>query len=461
MRVTRPTARPAFTLTEMMVATALCLFLMLVISQAFGAATKTFQTVRTAGQLQERLRGGITVIRRDLASDHFGPLHGTLGGPKLSNQQMHLLGWTPPEVGYFEMGLPGVASGVEHKGSSFAEPYLSPAADGDGLYSTRAVMDVSSLTQYGLRFTVRVPAGVPGELFSAEFEPSARLLGDARINEFPDPTRPVIYSRWAEVTYFLERLPEGPGPHTPVHTLYRRVRLLAPTSGGGIDIPYDNPAAYPAFPGKTPSSLIADRYPDVAIEEFAGGFRFLGPADVTDRVRRLRMEPAARLNRTTGLAERTGSDILMTDVISFEVKATWYHNPILNVPSIPGDYGGTSPDPAQLQAGPLGRTHPWLFTDGPFFDVPASSTNRGSYAAWFDTWGPVQSHYIPPDNRKVTYVVSDYLDWADLSCVWSPVALHKWLQPPLRVNVRALQIKIRIWDPRAEKARQVTIVQEV
>src|SRR5215207_1695377 len=101
MRVTRPTARPAFTLTEMMVATALCLFIMLVISQAFGGATKTFTVMRTAGQLQERLRGGITVIRRDLANDHFGPPYFTLNGPKLANQQMHMPDWTLPLSGYF------------------------------------------------------------------------------------------------------------------------------------------------------------------------------------------------------------------------------------------------------------------------------------------------------------------------------------------------------------------------
>jgi len=34
-------------------------------------------------------------------------------------------------------------------------------------------------------------------------------------------------------------------------------------------------------------------------------------------------------------------------------------------------------------------------------------------------------------------------------------------QVPVRINVRALQIRLRIWDPRKEQARQVTIIQEI
>ena len=33
--------------------------------------------------------------------------------------------------------------------------------------------------------------------------------------------------------------------------------------------------------------------------------------------------------------------------------------------------------------------------------------------------------------------------------------------PPLRIRIDAIQIKIRIWDNKAEQARQITIVQDV
>ncbi|HVK14040.1 MAG TPA: hypothetical protein VM597_35180, partial [Gemmataceae bacterium] len=125
-----------------------------------------------------------------------------------------------------------------------------------------------------------------------------------------------------------------------------------------------------------------------------------------------------------------------------------------------GDYAGSSADAATFQAGPLGGTHPWLFTDGPFFDLTRSTLNptyrdRGR----FDTWGLVQtlSNPQPPFTGPGPYTLSDFFDITTLAGSTTP---HQ-LQPPLRVNVKSLQIKIRIWDPRAEQARQVTIVQEV
>ena len=66
MRIQRSTPRTGFTLMELLVATALILFIMAIIAQAFGAASKTFTTMRTAGQLQERNRTATNIIRKDL-----------------------------------------------------------------------------------------------------------------------------------------------------------------------------------------------------------------------------------------------------------------------------------------------------------------------------------------------------------------------------------------------------------
>ena len=78
-------SRPAFTIVEMMVATALILVIMLIISQAFASASKTFRTIRAAGDMQAQLREGVTTARRDLAADHFGSPYGSArGGPRVS-----------------------------------------------------------------------------------------------------------------------------------------------------------------------------------------------------------------------------------------------------------------------------------------------------------------------------------------------------------------------------------------
>src|SRR5437899_1994936 len=103
MRI-RHAARTGFTLVEMLVATALVLMIMLIISTALGSASKTFTTLRTAGILQERGRTGITILRKDLGSDHFAPPYGSArGGPHLSDQRLDQAGWSTPRAGYFEI----------------------------------------------------------------------------------------------------------------------------------------------------------------------------------------------------------------------------------------------------------------------------------------------------------------------------------------------------------------------
>src|SRR4051794_35510351 len=95
--------RAGFTLVEMLVATALVLVIMLIITQAFASASKTFTTVRAAGDMQTRLRTGINIARKDLGADHFGPPYGSArGGPHLSDQRLDQPGWGPPRAGYFE-----------------------------------------------------------------------------------------------------------------------------------------------------------------------------------------------------------------------------------------------------------------------------------------------------------------------------------------------------------------------
>ena len=139
--------RHAFTLTEMMVATALCLFIMALISVGFGRGLDTFSKLRSVGLLQDRLRAASTVMKRDLASNHFqGPFEAGFSGPQLSDQRLDRVGWRPPQGGYFylEQGdpLPNAIEGF----------------DPDGLWSTRAV-------NHRMSFTMNVPMSASSEIF--------------------------------------------------------------------------------------------------------------------------------------------------------------------------------------------------------------------------------------------------------------------------------------------------------
>src|SRR5262245_46777387 len=73
-RSIHPTAlrRQGFTVVELLVAMALIVFIMTILSEAFSAGLKTFRDLKAAGDMSERLRSATTVLRSDLlAADHF------------------------------------------------------------------------------------------------------------------------------------------------------------------------------------------------------------------------------------------------------------------------------------------------------------------------------------------------------------------------------------------------------
>src|SRR5688572_11398631 len=63
--------RPAFTLVEMMVSVALVLFIMVILTEAFGKGLESFRTLKSVGDMESRLRAADMVLRRDLKADHF------------------------------------------------------------------------------------------------------------------------------------------------------------------------------------------------------------------------------------------------------------------------------------------------------------------------------------------------------------------------------------------------------
>lgn len=427
MRSRRPN-RPAFTLVEMLVAVALTLVIMVIIAQAFASATRTFSTLRTAGQLQEKTRSAAAMIRRDLTAEHFdGPFIPGRSGPRVGDQRLDQAGWVPPRAGYFE---------VRQFGTSTFEPVNAPTQEPEGLPSTRADSHIA-------RFTVKLPGGPAAELYCAELQaapaqPGEPSAADRRINSFPTGST-VVYSRWAEVQYFL--YPNGDatpatanGPSLPLYSLRRRLRVLA-TTGVTYDVNAQRAAVlmaqYPDLgmavqgPSSTPNNVL---------------LRVLGPEDVTNPAVRLPyQQPAQRVNNAGGTFP-TGDDIVLTDVLSFEVKASWFSNPTFEAiltnssPAVPTLLGSGN-------------------TDDPFSDLPPSTLNNGAYAGVrvFDTW------YRAPN--------LDDVDWdrpAPTVIPGTPGFLSRRIdQVPVRINLRALQIRLRIWDSLKNQARQMTIVQEI
>jgi prepilin-type N-terminal cleavage/methylation domain-containing protein len=492
-------SRAGFTLIEMMVATALVLVIMLIITQAFASASKTFTTLRTAGYMQERLRTGINVSRKDLGSDHFAPPYlSNRGGPHVSDQRLDQAGWQPPYRGYFEYRQLGEITG----GPSVLEPTLNPRTDGDGLTSTRAVSN-------RLRFTVRLPDGPATELFTAQFHPT--FTGDSRVNAFVNG-QSLLYTRWAEITYLLWPMQDSTSPTgfantksdgtgLPRYTLRRRVRLLAPAS---VDY-YMQPAQAiqiilacaqyidvipPFIAGPAPDSiLVQPQYgPNTVILRMPGPEALNAPdVDYTPTfppfnsnqptyVKRLKFpeevpDPTAYLPDYQ--VHPTGDDIVMTDVLSMDIKAAWFFNPAFDnlvqstypYPQFPYPSPPNAPpiQPALTQPPPSNAAlvlppssvFAGMNMDEPFWDLQPSLLAPGN-ARWFDTGKA----------KLVPFPQTDPSDWDNPGTFGPAPQSPGFLTPgtttvPTRINVRALQIKFRVWDPRAEQARQATIVSEV
>src|SRR5437588_4973345 len=137
--------RRAFTLVELLVAMALIVFIMSILTGAFTAATKTFRNLKAAGDMAERLRAVSAQLRWELAADHFE------GKKRLSQDSFWVNG--PPEQGFFRLwqGSPPAAN----------NPYYTlEGTDLDGIESYRAV-------DHALHFTVKLRGNNPSHVYSA------------------------------------------------------------------------------------------------------------------------------------------------------------------------------------------------------------------------------------------------------------------------------------------------------
>jgi Prokaryotic N-terminal methylation motif len=223
--------RKAFTLVEMLVAVALIIFIMVLLSEAFVAGLETFRQLKAIGDMEERMRMVTTVLRRDLTADHFE------GKRRLSDFDFWQQG--PPREGYFRIWQ--------------STPLVLEGSDPDHIYSTRSVNTSLSYTikKRGNRredfFTARRfnPGTTPGF-------PTGVLTVLDQLTTFNQPDFPssrfedteTYTSQWAEAVVFLR--PNGTtAGGQPLFSLYRQVKLLLP----------NNSAANFGVPGSAPGSI--------------------------------------------------------------------------------------------------------------------------------------------------------------------------------------------------------------
>ena len=370
--------RLAFTLPEVMVAAAMSLVIMAILAVAFQKGIDAFRTLRAVGQMQDRLKSAENILKRDLASEHFGGIHRQgFSGPYVRDQRMDLVGWMPPEEGFFTV--------------TQASDSVPEGTDGD--------VDSSRATNHSLQFTIKLTGKREEDYFTAQAPGNVAALSPS---DFARTGQ--LVSRWGEVSYFLVANGDsttGPAPQ-PLFSLYRRQRVIAASSSG--------------------ATTAADEasYPELSVS----GGQLNSPSTIVQRGKRspLSKDTGSGAWHPSRLQDAfEGDDILLTDVISFEVKANW------------------SSGAASLPAEGLPSGFDW-----PFAVFPASPRNATFNAnrRTFDTWSSTDGNGI---------------DWNDLTSINASSANR----PPLRIRVNSLQIRIRVWDKATESARQITIVQDV
>jgi prepilin-type N-terminal cleavage/methylation domain-containing protein len=222
--------RHGFTLVEMLVAMALTLFVMAILSQAFVTALETFSGLKAIGDMQQSLRVAMTNLRTDLSQAHFE------GARKLSDS------WSgPPKQGYFFLRH---GSTVQPKPANPPFPnYMIEGDDADNLRSFKALDHVLAFTirlrgnrreNYMISADIPYKPGAPPEI-SPLSKDTTNFWGQPRDGLFNpiDPANlqdPDTYaSQWAEIAYFLWQTgvtEEG----VPLYGLYRAQYLLVPNA---------------------------------------------------------------------------------------------------------------------------------------------------------------------------------------------------------------------------------------
>jgi prepilin-type N-terminal cleavage/methylation domain-containing protein len=448
--------RGGFTLVELLVAMALTLFIMVILSEAFSAGLGAFRQLKATCDLQEKLRTAATIMRRDLQNFYID--NGT--GTSLSQLDLGDPAYVPPDNtgthgGFFRLWQ-------QSTNAAGTPCCLSEGVDGDSLDSWRMVNPTDTL----LHFTIRLQGSRPENFMSVPAMPANPSL--TATGPLDLQASGIFNSQDAEVVYFLgpnavgtsgtTKIGATPFGGLPLYALYRR-QILAPSKTDAATlnttarVAYTNSPSYPPEAANyyeisckqdnTTGGVNTDLYftstSELSIPELRFGMNtgFGGPLAAGTPLKSTATYytyPTVSDQIYTGtppLPAQTGDDILLTNVVSFTVQVLLGKSPnsTYNPPTFPL------------------RNPPARYMD--LFDStipPCQNSIFNGYTGLkvkvFDTWSQAN---IPPYNYT-TYNTG-------------PPPTVTFL--PLAIRVVGLQIILRIWDEKTERTRQITIMQDM
>jgi type II secretory pathway component PulJ len=370
--------RHGFSITELLVASGIGLTVMAAVASLFGVFSRALSQSQSTVDMSARMRATAWKLRQDL-----------------EGVTCPIEPWLAPEAnaGYFEI----------------SEGKRQDAWAGQGAPSLEA--DTDDI----LMFTTRAPSG--------GF--SGRYLNSDRTIESP----------YAEVAWFCQVARNQPVPTTTVYNLHRRQLLVMGYVG------------LPEFSGNSISGTLPTIAYDISLRSEAGRLYPNTLGDLTKRENRFmhgstpphliaadptteRMLPAGTFVTT----ERESEDVVLTNVISFDVRVfdpqsrAQVAGDVTRYPGDPGYSAGAGAYGAYID---LGRVPGVRLGQAP---DPKAGMPRPTY----DTWS---QHYE--------------FTAAGRSGLNDPAVYAT--APPYPVPLEGIEVRIRCYDPSSKQVRQVTI----
>lgn len=513
--------RSGLTLVEMLVALALTVFIMAILSEAFVTGLNAMRKIKAMSDVEQKLRVVADVLRADLQASHFEgsrrlselTASGRIIPQSIPNPYLNVTpnGLPPSRADLYEMLAPFQLVSPQLGYLSIRE-FKIPFENLPGLPSTFEGIDsegrpVERDEDDELAFTVRLSSNDPGKWFDARV-PAGSVLDNAfgtAAGRFDTTGNGRYLSQWFEVYYFLRQddqrygLLTGAAPQlVSTFNLHRRSFALPSDNAAnqlGLWVPpYTTPGA--TFPGLLLQQLqsyyqthdVSASYGPPVNAMAPLGFWFNTPADVQFPRRRYQWRTTVGpLNvgrlESSDAAGREAADLLLQNVISFDVKV-W--DPVALI--------GTTPTGRQFYAGAFvdighatdvppyggsgividGVTYTWNplspFVNEPLpdYDIPPSGPpafNTPPYLPnrTLDTGTRRNQETIPPSGSGLlpfeAGIVRRQGPYVPSvdPVTGVPNPLANRTVKPT-LAISAIQIKIRVFEPNTQQTREITIV---
>jgi prepilin-type N-terminal cleavage/methylation domain-containing protein len=314
--------RQGFTLVELLVAMALTIFIMLILTQAFVTSIDTFVGLKGIGDMQENLRAGANALRYDLSQAHLE------GDRRMSDPNLNAAPIVPPTEGFLRVYQPTLQAVFGTTGSYI---YVVEGTDlnPNGPSAARA-------SNHVLHFASRLKGNQQQSFYSAyvndltntfftkktmfNMDPAvnAALPGDATLTTYPAAGPGIFRNQWAEIAYWLVQIgtteePLNPlGAGTPIYGLYRAQFVLV-TDSTALNL------AYKGYIGA--GNGIKGSFDGMACNASGKDLVFITPNDVANGTRIF--DPTSPPTSVALLAStRVGwaSSLVVPNVLSFQVQ---------------------------------------------------------------------------------------------------------------------------------------------